>query len=230
MGFELFLSGSVRPLIATIKAAMGISILGGMWLPVYAGQYEALCGGSNCTVVVSPTNISSLYGTIPAKRVTYWGNSGESKTSVGTGVATTILFGGLGLLGFLAKNHQYNFTVNGFDALGKPVSMQFEFKNDKPAKLLMQEMVAITGLGMGQTRTIDEIKAAERSEQQSLGEMPRQFTGLEPTTLGSANTFSTANASKNCWSTYLKNNPAMKKWSKSNPTQAEQNKKRFDNC
>lgn len=230
MGFAPFRSGSVSPLTATIKAALGVSIFVGVWLPVDAGQYEVLCGGSKCTVIVSPTDISSLYGRIPSKRVTYWSNSGESKTSVGTGVATTILFGGVGLLGFLAKNHQYNFTVNGFDASGKAVAMQFEFKNDKPAKLLMQEMVAVTGLGMGQSRTIDEIKAAESSDQQGLGEMPKQSTGLEPATLRPANTSSTAKASKNCWSTYLNNNPAIKKWSESNPTQAEQNKKRFDDC
>ena len=173
MGFASFRFGSVSPFTATIKATLGLSILGGLWLPVDAGQYEALCGGSKCTVIVSSTDISSLYGRIPSKRVTYWSKTGESKTSIRTGVATTLLLGGVGLLGFLAKNHQYNFTVNGFDASGKAVAMQFEFKNDKPAKLLMQEMVAVTGLSMGQSRTIDEIKAAEGSDQQGLDEMPK---------------------------------------------------------
>jgi hypothetical protein len=230
VGIALYHSGYVRPLTSTVKAAIGVSIVAGVWLPVHAGQYEALCGGSKCIVIVSPTGVSSLYGTIPAKRVTYWGNSGESKTSIGTGVATTILFGGIGLLGFLAKNHQYNFTVNGFDASGKAVSMQFEFKNDKPAKLLAQELIAVTGLGMGQTRTIEEIKAAESNGQQGLGEMPKQSTGLEPATLRQSNSSSTVNASKNCWSSYLNNNPAIKKWAESNPAQAEQNKKRFADC
>jgi len=230
VGLAPFHSGFTRRLTSTIKAAIGISIVGGVWLPVNAGQYEALCGGSKCTVIVSPTDVSSLYGTIPAKRVTYWVNSGESKTSVGTGVATTILFGGIGLLGFLAKNHQYNFTVSGFDASGKAVSMQFQFKNDQPAKLLMQEMIAVTGLGMGQTRTIDEIKAAETSGHQGLGEMPKQSTGLGPATLRPSNSSSTVKASRNCWSSYLNNNPAIKKWSESNPAQADYYKKSFDDC
>lgn len=99
-----------------------------------ASEFQALCGGVKCTVTITPELISSPYGQIPPSRVTYWGSSGDSKTSVGTGVATTILFGGIGLLGFLAKNHQYNFTINGFDAEGKKASMQVEFKNDKPAK------------------------------------------------------------------------------------------------
>lgn len=195
--------------------------------PAMAGQYEALCGGMQCTVVVSPSVISSPFGSIPPKRVTYWGNTGESKTSVGTGVATTVLFGGVGLLGFLAKNHQYNFTVNGFDATGKAVSMSFEFRNDKPAKQLMQEMVAVTGLGMGQTRTVEEIKAAESGAAETLGAMPQQSSGAS---LGALNSGKPQNPEKNCWSVYLNNNPAMKKWAKANPAQAEQNKKNFDNC
>jgi hypothetical protein len=200
-------------------------------LAVSAGQYEALCGGTKCTVIVSPSEISSPFGAIPSKRVTYWGNSGESKTSVGTGVATTILFGGIGLLGFLAKNHQYNFTVNGFDASGKSVSMAFEFKNDKPAKLLMQEMVAVTGLGMGQTRTAEEIKANESGISEALGPMKQQSSGLGSTTLESLSSDRNSPAkTKNCWSTYLENNPAMKQWAEKNPAQAAQNKKRFGDC
>jgi hypothetical protein len=194
--------------------------------PAIAAQYEALCGGTRCSIIVSPGEISSPFGSIPSKRVTYWGSSGETKTSVGTGVATTILFGGIGLLGFLAKNHQYNFTVNGFDASGKQVSMQFEFKNDKPAKLLMQEMVAVTGLGMGQTRTAEEIKAAESRSQDGPGVMkaqPASIGQLNPATPSPA-------ASKNCWSTYLQNNPAMAQWANANPAQAAQNKRRFDDC
>jgi hypothetical protein len=199
-------------------------------LAATAAQYEALCGGTKCTLVVTPSEISSPFGTIPAKRVTYWGNSGDTKTSVGTGVATTILFGGIGLLGFLAKNHQYNFTVNGFDAAGKSISMQFEFKNDKPAKLLMQELVAVTGLGMGQTRTAVEIKAAESGVPETLGEMPQQSSGLGPSGIGSPSARANATKSKNCWSSYLESNPSMKQWAEKNPAQAAQNKKRFEDC
>lgn len=199
-------------------------------LAAQGAQYEALCGGTNCTVVVTPEAIRSPFGSIPSRRVTYWGNSGESKTSVGTGVATTLLFGGIGLLGFLAKNHQYNFTVNGFDTDGKAVSMQFEFKNDKPAKLLMQELVAVTGLGMGQTRTVEEIKAAEIGEPVGPGAMSGQVP-----TLGAMGSLRTPGASsgtdgKNCWSHYLQKNPAMQQWASANPAQAEQNRQRFDDC
>lgn len=136
---------------------------------VKASQFEALCGGVKCTIIVNQSEVTSPFGTIPMSRVSYWGNTGESKTSVGTGVATTILFGGIGLLGFLAKNHNYNFYINGFDASGKKLFMEFAFKNDKPAKLLMQELGIYTGLGMGQTRTIEDIQAAESGKTISPG-------------------------------------------------------------
>ena len=91
-----------------------------------------------------------------------------------------MLLGGIGLLGFLAKNHQYNIFVNGYDANGKQVSMQLEFKNDKPVKSLVNELAAVTGLGMGQTRTIEEIKAAESAAPATLGPMLKS----RPQTLG----------------------------------------------
>jgi len=197
--------------------------------PAMAGQYEALCGGTKCSVRVTPVEISSPFGSIPPKRVTYWAALGDSKTSVGTGVATTILFGGIGLLGFLAKNHQYDFTVNGYDASGKQVSMQFRFANDKPAKLLIQEMIMVTGLGMGQTRTVEEIRSAESGTQESPGIM--KIHPIAPGAISPSATESiSSHSERNCWSTYLANNPAMDQWAKANPSQAMQNKKRFDDC
>ena len=193
----------------------------------WAGTYAALCGGINCTVSITPEAIKSSYGEIPPSRVTYWGSTGESKTSIGTGVATTILFGGIGLLGFLAKTHQYNFTINGFDADGKKASMQIEFKNDKPAKQLMGELTAFTGLGMGQTRTAEEILAAESGAEatlQSLGKS-KEATILGPKALNTA-----TEAKRNCWSAYINKNPEMLNWANTNPLQATQNKKRFDDC
>jgi hypothetical protein len=145
-----------------------------------ASDFEALCGGAKCSILVTPDEITSPYGTMPTSRVTYWGNTGESKTSVGTGVATTILFGGIGLLGFLAKNHNYNYYINGFDSSGRKISMQFVFKNDKPARLMMQELSAYTGLGMGQTRTIEEIKAAESGKKTTLGPAGKVEESLGP--------------------------------------------------
>ncbi|MFS6818216.1 hypothetical protein AAF134_02210 [Synechococcus lacustris Tous-12m] len=97
------------------------------------------------------------------------GGGGDSKTSIGTGIATTVLLGGIGLLGFLAKNHDYNFTINGFNSEGTQTTIQLQFKNSRPAKRFMQEMPMVTNLGMGQTRTIAQIKAAEAGQQDTPG-------------------------------------------------------------
>ena len=94
---------------------------------------------------------------------------GDSKTIIGTGIATTVLLGGIGLVGFLAKNHDYNFTINGFNSEGTQTTIQLQFKNSRPAKRFMQEMPMVTILGMGQTRTIAQIKAAEAGQQETPG-------------------------------------------------------------
>ena len=133
-----------------------------------AGNYSALCGGMKCNIYVSPEVITSPYGSIPTARVTNWGGGGDSSTAVGTGIATTIFFGPLGLLGFLAKKHDYNFLINGYDEEGRKTSMQFSFKNDKPAKRLINELQITTQLGMGQTRTAKEIRDSESKNKEKI--------------------------------------------------------------
>ena len=177
-------------------------------------------------LTVSPESISTPYGSIVPSRVTYWGSTGDSSTSVGTGVATTILFGGIGLLGFLGKNHEYSFTINGFNAEGKKISAQIAFKNDKPAKRLMSELTSLTGLGMGQTRSSQEILAAESGQELNLNSLPESKDANLINTKPDRQTA----AGRNCWSDYLRKNPAVDAWSKANPSQAQQNKKRFDDC
>ena len=68
-----------------------------------AGSYEVYCSGSKCTVDISSTGIRSAQGSILPSRISYWSINGQSSTNVGVGVAPTIIFGPLGLLGFLAK-------------------------------------------------------------------------------------------------------------------------------
>ena len=176
-----------------------------------AGSYQALCAGTKCTVVVGPDNISSPYGSIPTNRVTNWGGGGDTSTQVGTGVATTVLFGPIGLLGFLAKKHDFNFVVNGYDADGKKASISLQFKNDKPAKRFINEMQQVTQLGMGQTRSAKEILAAE-SEASALSTGTLEGDAqLQEQNLNN-NADLTASSNANCWSNYLDQNPAMKEW------------------
>ena len=129
-----------------------------------AGIYQALCGGFECTVTVTPEEIISPFGVIPPRRVTSWGGAGDSSTSVGTGVATTLLLGPVGLVGFFAKDHDFDFLVSGYNERGKKTYLQIQFKNNKPAKKFASEMFQVTGLGMGETRSSDEIRRYEESK------------------------------------------------------------------
>ena len=195
-----------------------------------AGSYQALCAGTKCGVIVGPDTISSPYGSIPTNRVTNWGGGGDTSTQVGTGVATTVLFGPIGLLGFLAKKHDFNFVINGYDSDGKKASISLQFKNDKPAKRFVIEMQQVTQLGMGQTRTAKEIMAAESNASTVSTGTLEGDAQLQEANLNNGNADLTSKANTNCWSKYLDQNPAMKDWAEANPGMAEQNKKRFDDC
>ena len=152
----------IRPALIKAMKRLSILALGSATLfgttPVLAGSYQAICGGTKCTVIVGAGEIRSPMGSIPPERVTDWGGGGNSKTSIGTGVATTVLLGPIGLLGFMAKNHVFNFVVNGYDRQGRRTSLDIQFKNDKPSKRFIEEMQRLTGLGMGQIRTAQDIK------------------------------------------------------------------------
>lgn len=196
----------------------------------FAGNYQALCGGTACTVSISPEQITSPSGTIPVSRVTSWNGGGSSQTDVTTGVVTTFIFGLPGLLGFNAKKHDYNFTVAGFDTEGRKTAIQFQFINDAPAKQVMAELPVVTGLGMNQQRTEDEIAAIERGERSLVA---------SSTSLGQSKTSSLGRlgetkqvATKPCWDEYLKTNTALGTWAKANPGLAEAQRVRggFDIC
>jgi len=211
------------------KSFLVAAVILSVQFPCQAGEYQAVCGGLKCTIIVTPDVIKSPSAEILASRVSFWGRNGESKSSIGTGVATTVLFGGIGLLGFLAKNHHYDFTINGFDATGQTTSIQFQFKNDVPAKQISSELASLTGLAMGQTRSAQEILAKEQGKDQRLPSLANKDSGPGLGQLQQKPP-STAQTPKNCWSSYLKNNPAMQIWAEANPTQATQNKKKFDDC
>jgi hypothetical protein len=193
-----------------------------------AGSYDALCGGADCTINVSSQGVRSRQGSIPPSRISYWSVNGESSTSVGTGVATTILFGGIGLLGFLAKNHDYDFTIDGYDEEGRKVAMQFKFKNNKPVKKLTSELYRISGLAMGRQRTIAEIQAIES------GEVPlnAMASTIEPT-LANTNKPKELDCGRvlkvyECnYDTYLDANPSVKAWADANPELAAKERTRL---
>ena len=130
-----------------------------------------------CRVPIEITGeeISSPQVSIPITRVTSWVKSGYSNRRVNTGVTTTILFGPLGALGFLSKKHRYSFIVKGFDADGKQATIQIDLFKKPDIERLTQELLLITGLTMGEKRSIEKIRTLESEGfDSSLKEEPEE--------------------------------------------------------
>ena len=117
-----------------------------------------------CTMDFITTNqkITGPYKSIPNSRVTNWTISGESKTSVSGKVAATVAFGLIGLLVSDPKKHDYQLVVNGYDVEGEKTFISLRFTDGKQPKKLMTQLPMLTGLGMGQKRTLKEIKKIEK--------------------------------------------------------------------
>ena len=130
-----------------------------------------------CRVPIEITGeeISSPEVSIPITRVTSWVKSGYSNRRVNTGVTTTIIFGPLGALGFLSKKHRYSFIVKGFDADGKQATIQIDLFKKPDIERLTQELLLITGLTMGEKRSIEKIRKLESEGfDSSLKEEPEE--------------------------------------------------------
>jgi len=71
-----------------------------------AGVYEAICDGDNqCTVTMGAGRLTMPGLAIEKEKILSWSQGGSgSKTDVGMGVGSVILFGLPGIIGFGAKN------------------------------------------------------------------------------------------------------------------------------
>ena len=136
-----------------------------------------------CRVPIQITGeeIISPEVTIPVTRVTSWIKSGYSNRRVNTGVTTTIIFGPLGALGFLSKKHRYSFIVKGFDADGKQATIQVDLFKKPDVERITQELLLITGLTMGEKRSIEKIRKLESEGfDSSLKEEEEEDVRMEP--------------------------------------------------
>ena len=117
-----------------------------------------------CTMdlVTNNQKITGPYKSIPTSRVTSWSLTGESKTDVSGKVAATVAFGVIGFLVSDPKKHDYQLVVNGYDVEGEKTFISLRFTDGKQPKKLMTQLPMLTGLGMGQKRTLKEIKKIEK--------------------------------------------------------------------
>ena len=132
--------------------------------PLFADPDEPDPVIPKCTVdfVTNNQKITGPYQSIPTSRVTSWSLTGESKTDVSGKVAATVAFGVIGFLVSDPKKHDYLLVVNGYDLEGEKTFINLRFIDGKQPKKLMTQLPILTGLGMGQKRTLKEIKKIEK--------------------------------------------------------------------
>ena len=203
----------------------------------FAEVYDALCADSEeCQIDVSSKGIGGPSGFIPSEYLVGWSAGKLSDYNAGKGVAGglggafggalagTILLGPIGFLGGLigggiagskaGKEFEGYYTIVGYNKKGDKISHQFFFINPKPAKRLRAQLPILTGLSMGEERSIEEIESSFSGEAKM-----QQQDGL-PVKLGQSKSARAKNKS-NCWNEYLKGNPAMSVWAEANPELAE---------
>jgi len=117
-----------------------------------------------CSMQISLNSeeIINKYVTIPTTRVTSWSVNGESTTDTGGKVVATLAFGVIGFLAANPQKHDYILLINGYDIEGKKTMIKMKFKDGKQPPRLITELSIFTGLGMGQKRSLEEIKKIEK--------------------------------------------------------------------
>ena len=87
----------------------------------------------------------------------------------------------MGALGFLSKKHRYSFIVKGFDADGKQATIQVDLFKKPDVERITQELLLITGLTMGEKRSIEKIRKLESEGfDSSLKEEEEEDIRMEP--------------------------------------------------
>ncbi len=179
-----------------LRAAQASPVLLALLLPAPASAtpYQALCGSNPCTITLDANGISGPSTFIPIGRIAQWYTGGQESYNstdgtvgaVGGGtagaIAGGILLGPIGLVGGMVggalagskagKTADVYFTVVGYDDAGDKTTLNFRFVNPKPANQLKQELPMLTGLGMGETRSLAELESYRDPLPQRLGAEP----------------------------------------------------------
>ncbi len=159
--------------------------------PAAATTFQALCGNTPCTINLDTNGIGDRKSFIPIGRIARWYAGGQETYdrtngtvgAVGGGTAGAIagglLLGPIGLVGGMVggalagskagKTADLYFTVVGYDSGGDKTTLNFRFVNPRPANQLKQELAVLTGLAMGETRSLAELQRQRDGLPQRLG-------------------------------------------------------------
>ena len=180
---------SVEARVMTPKAASLLAAALVFAGPVRASTYDAICAEGPCTISLDANGIASPAGFIPTARIAQWFTGGQESYSAASGTAGALagaaagavggglLLGPIGLLGGLiggglagsnaGKSADLFFNVIGYDQSGQKVTIAFRFVNPKPANKIKTELPMFTGLGMGQVRSVEELRQSKSGSQEA---------------------------------------------------------------
>ena len=228
--------------VAVVLAAMASNV------PAKAErqQFDATCvDATECTVTVDGEQLKTSRGlTINAEDIVYWLVSDNTKKK------------SLGWCFLVGVNcyprEDVRFMIKYMDLDGRRQITQIGFFNRKPVRAFASYLGVFSGIESGQiaglstssnrsaalapesvdpyTDVTTSLDAAPKGKQH-VGDMYGITAAVkyERPDAGDRRPIK-PKETKNCWSTYLDNNPAMKIWAEANPGPAAQNKKRFDDC
>jgi hypothetical protein len=201
--------------LTAVAAAAAISLT---CTPGIAAVYQALCsGGSECTVTLANGQIGMPGLVIQKDQVLSWSQGGSgSKTDVGMGVAGVVLFGVPGLIGFAAKKHDYQYTINYVDEAGNTQAAAVGFKNNVPANQFMMEMMGMTGLSIGEVNKELQSKLAQIKAE-----------AAEKARIAALDCSRVVKAYGCSWSAYVAANPAVQIWANKYPLMVPAEKARL---
>ena len=156
----------------------------------FADSYDALCNGIKCKIILDGKGFTGPSGFIPSHRIAQWytGGGEDQNQAVAVVGATGGAFGGAvaggmatcwtvvlcvpGLIGGgvagamggsnLGKSADFYFTVIGYNQRGVKTIQSFNFINKKPVGKIMQELPVFTSLAMGELRSAEQIKEADK--------------------------------------------------------------------
>jgi hypothetical protein len=235
-----------------------------------ASTYDALCNEIACKISLDGRGIAGPVGFIPAHRIAQWytGGGEEHNAAASAAGATggalggafvgavatcwTIILCPIGIIGGgvaggmggsrAGKSADFYFSVVGYNQEGKKTILSFNFLNKKPAKKMLQELPVMSGLGMGEMRSIEAIRAGDsRAADYGTGkpQLPETIENASskpksaslPETLGeSLSTMQPVKAEgAKCWSDYLKLS-GMNEWAKANSAAAQRLKNKYSDC
>lgn len=209
--------------------------------PVQAASYDALCdlpgGGTvRCRVKLDADGIASPAGFIAAPRIARWVSSNTRRpgsgtaAAIGTGaaVAGSLLPWPAGALGGLLGNAvaggrsgppvDLNFTVTGYDAAGQRLILSFRFLHPQPAAQLGSELGQLSGLAMGETRSLEELRQPSRPTRGSAALPETLWPVPDGTPAGTTPARATSAAAAD-WENYLRSR-GLEAWARANPALA----------